>query len=164
MNKEVVQALADALARAGGAGRMRPAKAEDLELAKKAGFPRELIDFYATCEPHPDDFCIELEQRVSCIAQALSDNSDAVPGVGLFPHGYIVFATTTSGDAYCLDTNVKTKDGQHPIVLFGHEAIDEYTELPYIQASRVEVASSLDDFLLKFSAGKLSEKVHYPPR
>ena len=81
--------------------------------------------------------------------------------MGLFPHGYIVFAGTRSGDAYCFDTNVKPVQGGHPIVLFGHERIDESTELSYIQACRLEVAVSLDDFPVRFSARQLNEEPRY---
>lgn len=164
MKKTGIQALADALKRTAEAGRIRPAKTADLNLAKKAGFPDELIEFYTTSEPDPSDGCVELEQRIWCIKLALRENNDGVPGVGLFPRGYVVFASTTSGDAYCLDTNVKTRQGHYPVVLFGHETINEDTEPEYIQASRVQVASSLDDFLQKFSARRLSEDVRYPPQ
>jgi RNA recognition motif. (a.k.a. RRM, RBD, or RNP domain) len=157
-----LQALLDALKVAGEeAGHLRPARPEDLERARKAGFPRELLDFYSQYEP---DGYVELDQRICGAVGAVLENQDAVPGIGLFPHGYVAFATTTCGDVYCMDTNVTNESGGHPIVLFGHEAIDENTELPYIQASRIEVASSLDDFFYRFASGVLSEDVHYPRR
>ena len=68
----------------------------------------------------------------------------------------------TSGDSYCVDTNVTNERGEYPIVLFGHEAIDENTELSYIQDSRVEAAFSLDDFLVQFAARTLSQDVRFP--
>jgi hypothetical protein len=37
-----------------------------------------------------------------------------VPGMDLFRHGYVVFASTTCADAYCVNTNVPTS-------CFGHE-------------------------------------------
>ena len=55
----------------------------------------------------------------------MRENFDAVPGVGLLPRGYVVFASTASGESYCIDTNVKTQEKCHPVVLFGHEEIDE---------------------------------------
>jgi hypothetical protein len=42
------------------------------------------------------------------IRGAIQENRDGVPGVGLFRHGYVVFASTTCGDAYCVNTNVPT--------------------------------------------------------
>jgi hypothetical protein len=157
-----IQMLKAALSRAGGAGRLGPAKGTDLKRAEKAGFPRELLAFYRKYEPAPEDDYIELCQRIFCIRGSLRENRECMPGVGLFPHGYVVFAGTSCGDAYCFDTNVKGKRALHPIVLFGHEVIDKSTDLEYIQASRVEVASSLDDFLRKFSLGKLAEEPRYP--
>jgi hypothetical protein len=160
-----IQALKWALKHARGqAGRIGPAKPRDLERAEKAGFPRELIAFYSKYAPDPAEGDVELDQRLYTIAQALRENRKGVPGVALFPNGYVVFAGTTCGDVYCVDTNVKMARGKHPIVLFAHDAIDESPELSYIQESRVEVASSLDDFLLKFSTGQLSEDVKYPRR
>jgi hypothetical protein len=163
MRTETIQALKDALSRAGSVVSLGPAKPEDIERVRAAGFPQELIEFYADHEPDPDKHCAELEQRIWCVAKALEENTDAVPGIGLFPHGYVVFASTMSGHAYCIDTNTSAPDGQHPVVLFPHDSIDECTELPDIKASRVEVASSLDDFLLRFGAGTLIEKPRYPP-
>jgi hypothetical protein len=164
MRPETIQVLKDALSRADDVVSLGPASPENIQRAKEAGFPQELIEFYADHEPDPHKHCAELEQRIWCVASALQENADAVPGIGVFPHGYVVFASTTSGHAYCIDTNVSAPDGRHPIVLFPRDSIDEYTELPYIEASRVEVASSLDNFLLKFAAGTLVERPHYPER
>jgi|SRR5579862_1766048 len=163
MGTEAIQALKDALSRADHGGSLGPASAEHIKRAKEAGFPQDLIEFYAGHEPDPDKICVQLGQRIWCIASALVENKDAVPGLGVSPHGYIVFASTMCGDAYCIDTNVRAPDGRHPVVLFPHDSIDEYTDLPYIEASRIEVASSLDDFLFKFVAGTLIEEPHYPP-
>jgi hypothetical protein len=142
------------------AGQIRPAKPEDLAKAENAGFPRELLDFYKEYEPGVAG--IEIYQRMWSIKTALIENTKAVPGTGLYPHGYIVFASTTCGDAYCIDTNIANEQGEHPVVLFAHDEINKNTELSYIQRSRVEVASSLDDFLYRFATGILSEEVVYP--
>jgi hypothetical protein len=70
----------------------RRASEEDLRLAQTAGFPEELLDFYRACEPED---CIELKQRIWSIGLAIVENTDAVPGCALSPHGFIVFASTT---------------------------------------------------------------------
>jgi hypothetical protein len=89
-------------------------KAQTLELARKAGFPDELIEFYRDHEPA--SWCVHLgsrkrdqpERRLHCIAAAIEETFDDPPGVALFPLGYVVIASNGSGDAYCIDTNVTT--------------------------------------------------------
>ncbi len=136
----------------------RPASAESLRLAEEAGFPDELITFYRQCEP---EHSIVLEQCIWSIEHALVENTDAVPCCALSPHGFIVFASTGCGDSYCIDINVTTPEGHHPVVLFSHEVIHEDTPPAEIRPLRVEVASSLEDFLRKFTNGTLSEEPAY---
>ncbi len=136
----------------------RPASVEDLKRAQAAGFPEELLDLYRQCEP---ESCIELDQRIWSIENAIIENTDAVPGCALSPHGFIVFASTMCGDAYCIDTNVATAEGHHPVVLFSHEMIEEDASLSDIQPLRLEVASSLEDFVTKFTNGTLNEQPSY---
>jgi hypothetical protein len=135
-----------------------PASAEDLERARAAGFPDDLIDLYRQFAPKR---CIELKQRIWSIAEALVENMDAVPGCALSPHGFIVFASTVCGDAYCVDTNITTPVGHHPIVLFSHEVIEEDMPLSDILRFRVEVATSLKDFLEQFTNETLREEPSY---
>jgi hypothetical protein len=134
------------------------ASAGDLERAQAAGFPDELLDLYRECEP---ENCIELRQRIWSIENAIIENSNAVPGCALSPHGFIVFASTVYGDAYCIDSNLVTSAGHHPVVLFSHEMIGEDATLSEIQRLRLEVASSLEDFLRKFTIGTLNEEPSY---
>ena len=137
----------------------KPASEEDLKSAQAAGFPDELLDFYRQCEPKRS--CIELKQRIWSIQNAIIENTNAVPGCALSPHGFIVFASTMCGDAYCIDTNVATSEGHHPVVLFSHEMIGEDASLSDIEPLRLEVASSLEDFLEKFTNGTLNEEPSY---
>lgn len=135
-----------------------PASQEDLKRAEVVGFPPELIEFYRECDPTD---CIELKQRIWSINNALIENQGAVPGCYLFPHGFIVFASNLGGDSYCLDTNVTTQHGLHPVVLFSHEMIDEDTPLAKILMLRLEVANSLEDFLVKFTNDELLDEPSY---
>jgi hypothetical protein len=155
--KEAIESLLAKLQEQGSVP-PQPASAEDLQRAEAARFPAELLDFYRQC--NPADY-IELQQRIWSIDSALVENKDAVPGCALSPHGFIVFASTLCGDAYCIDTNVVTSEGKHPVVLFSHEMIEEDAELSDIQSLRVEVATSLEDFLTKFTAETLSEEPSY---
>jgi len=81
-----------------------------------------------------------------------------VPGCALFPHGFIVFASNLCGDSYCIDTNIKSAQGEHPVVLFSHEMIWEETSLEEFLPLRLEVASSFEEFLSKFADGTLIEE------
>ena len=139
-------------------GRMRKANITDIDAAREAGFPIQLLDFYTEFEPED---CLEHKQRIWSIQNALVENHDAVPGCALFPHGYVVFASTLRGDAYCIDTNITDEAGRHPIVIYSHEVIDEDATLGLILKNRVEVAGSLEQFLEQFSNGTLNEEPSY---
>jgi SMI1/KNR4 family protein SUKH-1 len=136
----------------------KAASADDLKRAEEARFPTELIEFYRECEPTD---CIEFKQRIWSIDNALVENQGAVPGCFLHPHGFIVFASNLSGDSYCIDTNVTTHEGHHPVVLFSHEMIEEDTPLERMQSLRLEVATSLEDFLMKFTNENLIDEPLY---
>lgn len=140
---------------------MRPATTEDLALAISHNFPDVLLDFYRSHEPDPKNECIELEQRIWAIRFALRENLEGLPGVGLFPHGFVVFASTQCGDSYCVDTNTRNDTGDHPITLFSHETVDEDAPLEEIMRCRVEVAPSFQAFLELFLSGDLSEEPNY---
>jgi hypothetical protein len=131
------------------------ASAKELERARAIALPDELIEMYRQLNPADH---VELKQRIWSIENAVVENTEAVPGCALSPHGYIVFASTMYGDAYCVDTNITTSAGHHPIALFCHEIIGEDDEIEKISSLRVEVASSLEDFLTQFTNGELSEE------
>lgn len=150
---DTIQKLISKLEQQGGEP-SRPASARDIDRAQTAGFPDEILNFYRVCEPKKH---IEFQQRIWSIENALIENTDAIPGIGLYPHGYIVFASTLCGDAYCLDTNVTQPNGHHPIVLFSHESIEEDADLTDIQPFRIAVAGSFDEFLTKFMDGSLQD-------
>jgi hypothetical protein len=141
-----------------GGTALRPASTEDLAAARAAGFPEELIEFYRRWEP---ESCIELKQRIWSIKEAIVENTDAVPGCALSPHGFIVFASNMFGDSYCIDTNVAAPDGNHPVVLFSHEVIEEDASLSDILPLRLEVAPSFEEFLVKFTEETLNEEPLY---
>ncbi len=155
--KNAIERLLNTVQQTGGA-LPQPASEKDLKCGEDAGFPSELIEFYRECEPAG---YIELKQRIWSIENALLENTDAVPGCALSPHGFIVFASTLCGDSYCIDTNVTTPEGQHPVVLFSHEMIEEDAQLSEIEPLRVEVATSLADFIVKFTNETLSEEPSY---
>jgi hypothetical protein len=169
MRTEVIQSLKQAIERAGG-GKLRPAKPKSLKLAIQSGFPDELIEFYKDFEP--EGWCVQLgseasgqaERLIHCIAAALEATFYEAPGVALYPLGYVTFGGTGCGDVYCMDTNVTTAEGRHPVTLFALETIHEDTDASYIKESRLEVASSLEEFIAKLTNGELMDTPLYPPR
>jgi hypothetical protein len=148
-----------------GTGLLRPASEANLELAQQAGFPADLIEFYRLYEPYSEEGYISGNgqgNRIWDIPNALFSIKTDVPSLVVYPLGYIAFAETRCGDAYCIDKNVTGPGGEHPIVLFSHESVGEDTEPAYIGASRLEVASSIEDFLLKFAALTLIDEPSFP--
>jgi hypothetical protein len=165
--KDVVKRVRQKLKESGSGG-FRPATEQNLKLAEEAGFPPELIEFYRSFEPYDPDghgvFVSDQHIHIWDIPNALWSIRKDVPAFVVFPLGYIAIGMTRYGDAYCMDSNVAGAEGKHPIVLFSPETINENTETSYIQESRLVVASSLDDFLLKFAAGTLVDEAFSPPK
>jgi hypothetical protein len=157
MLNNAIHALVTKVQQTGGK-KPKPASAKDLKRAEEAGLPIELIEFYLECNPED---CIELKQHIWSIDNALVEHQGAVPGCFLAPRGFIVFASNMCGDSYCIDTNVTTDAGHHPVVLFSHEMIEEDTPLSKMQLLRLEVATSLEDFLLKFTKENLVDEPLY---
>jgi hypothetical protein len=166
MRLEVIRALERALAKE-GEGRLRPASAKSLKRAEEFGFPSELIEFYRDHEPcfgrwgyvelgfsNPEQY----QRRLWGIARAREAN-DQGPMRTLFPYGYVGFAETLSGDVYCIDTNAGKKD-KHPVVLFFMDDLYSLKKNARSAARklRLEVASSFEDFLARFTAGTLIDE------
>jgi hypothetical protein len=81
---------------------LRPASGEDLRTLAGLGAPETIQAFYREYEPEAE---AELGRvRLWPIADLLLENTDAVPGADLHPHGFVTFASTVYGDAYCFDT------------------------------------------------------------
>jgi hypothetical protein len=139
----------------------RPAASSALEQLRAIGMPEDALAFYANSEPAR---WAEINRvRLSPIRDVLQENKDYVPGYHLHPLGYVVFASTIYGDAYCFDTSQAPANGTAPVVLMAHDLEwDEYSQ-EQIRKLAKRVASSLDDFLQKFAAGTLDMKPLYPP-
>jgi len=52
----------------------------------------------------------------------LEENRDLTPGAYVAPLGYVVFATTYGGDAYCFDVKTVGPHGEPRVVLISHAA------------------------------------------
>jgi hypothetical protein len=169
MKVEVIRALERTLAKE-GEGTLRPASAKWLRRAKEFGLPTELIEFYKDHEPsfrrvgyvelgfrNPEQY----QRRLWGIARTLEASGDPVNGhtQTLFQYGYTAFAETLSGDVYCIDSTSR-KEHIYPVVLFFFDDIFDPKKQTRsaVRKLRLEVASSLEDFLAKFTAGTLTDE------
>jgi hypothetical protein len=164
---DAIEALKQELEKSDG-GRLIPATEEDLEEARRFGFPNVLLDFYLENAPDAADGRVELwksqpasGQRIWSVQNAITENRDYVPGTELFPLGYVVFASNMFGDAYCIDTVHVSKSDDLPIALFPHDEFAEGASLEYAERYRLQVATNLEDFLLQFARRTLIEKPKY---
>jgi hypothetical protein len=160
MIRDAVEELREELNKADG-GSLHPASDDDLQQASLFGLPEVLINFYRENAPDPKDGRVELDQRIWSLQNAIAENRDYVPGAELFPLGYVVFASNKFGDAYCIDTVHTSPSGEHSIVLFPHDVIEEGATLADVERYRLTVATNLEDFLQHFARRTLVEKAKY---
>src|SRR5262245_10788400 len=79
----------------------RAASKSDLSELRALRLPDPVVDFYAR---HSPSECAEGQVRLWPVADLLCENRELMPGAYIAPLGYVVFATTFYGDAYCFDT------------------------------------------------------------
>ena len=110
--------------------------------------------------------CAEIEKaRLWPISELVVENTDAVPGYYAHPCGYVVFATTIYGDAFCFDTNSLGFPASASVVLIAHDLEPENDQMKRQDLEKLAkpVAVNFEDFLQKFVAGTLDLKPLYPP-
>ena len=118
-----------------------PASNEAIDSIVKLGYPTELIDLYKQIEPDRDFGAV----RLLGIAEGIEENTEAVPGIAVFPHGYVVFALTGSGSTYCLDTT--TENEIAPVAYLSDEEIEEGCSAHDVARAAELRAESLAAFL-----------------
>jgi SMI1 / KNR4 family (SUKH-1) len=135
-----------------------PASAADVEALAGLGVPESILTFYRSYEPRE---CAEDQIRLWPIAHIIEENSNFIPGCYTAPHGYIVFATTHTGDAYCFDLKSQTKSGTPSIVLIPHDVIDETTPVERMKHLAKLIAPDLHEFLELFASKQVDEQCIY---
>ena len=139
--------------------RANPAAIEQLRLI---GMPEDALTFYRDSEPAK---CAEIARvRLWPIAQILSENRDYVPGAYAQPCGYVVFATTKCGDAFCFD--IRGASGTTaPVVLIAHDLEPENDEMKREDLEKLAkpVSTSFESFLNAFVSETLDTEPLYPP-
>jgi hypothetical protein len=92
---------------------------------RSLGTPEDAMVFYGNPELAR---CAEIGRvRLWPIADLLVENRDTVPGCYAQPCGYVVFASTIYGNAFCFDTHV-VSDAGVPVVLIAHDLEPETTK------------------------------------
>jgi hypothetical protein len=140
--------------------KFRAASRSDLAELRALRLPDPVIDFYARHEPSQ---CAEGQVRLWPIADVVRENRDLIPGAYVAPLGYVVFATTFCGDAYCFDVNVVSPQGEPRIVLLSHEVVRKDITAERARGLAKPVARNLYEFLEKFERVELDEDCLYRP-
>jgi hypothetical protein len=121
--------------------------------------PESLMRFYRLHAPTRE---VEIGNvRLQTIHGLIEENADYVPGADLHRHGFITFATTTCGDAYCTDCSESINEDPS-IVIMSHEVSFEELDRRTILSVRKRVADNLEDFLVRFLAKTLDTEPDYP--
>ena len=124
--------------------RFRPASPEHLAEATKLGVPESVLGFYCQYEP------TERVEAIACLCplrEMVVENHECVPGCDVHPHGYVVFATTICGDAYCFDLYSRGAAEQPRVVLLSHELDFAKMDTGNVRRFAKPVADGLLDFL-----------------
>ena len=138
---------------------LRPARQESFSALQSMGIPDEAIAFFGEFEPTQ---CAEIEDvRLWPLQEILAENTDYVPGCYIVQHGYLVFATTIFGDAFCFDT--KAAPGREvPIVLIAHDGYDwDAVTEEEIARLKKPIAADFRGFLQNYVDGMLDIQPNY---
>jgi hypothetical protein len=132
----------------------------DLRRLADVGAPESIVSFYRQYEPKA---AAEIgNARLWPIVDIIAENTDYVPGADLRPHGFVTFATTIYGDAYCFDTGLSEHQSDAPVVLMSHEVNWEALDRAAILSCRKRVAGGFDEFLSRFVGASLETEPEYP--
>jgi hypothetical protein len=140
----------------------RPAVPVVLDQLRSLGAPEDVLTFYRHSEPAR--FAEIGKVRLWPISNILVENRDAVPGCYAQPCGYVVIASTTSGDAFCSD--IRTASGAiAPVVLIAHDLEPENDEMKREELAKLAkpMAASFEDFLKAFASETVDTEPLYPP-
>ena len=135
----------------------RPASPFELAKLESLGLPEPVLAFYRDFEPFGADAG---QIRLWPIEHILEENEAAIPGCYSSQQGYVVFASTFCGDAYCFDIRPGA-DADPPIVLISHEIVNESTTTSELNRIAKPVARNLSDFLQRFLRGDVDEDCIY---
>ena len=126
-----------------------PAAPELISELQRLGVPEDAIAFFLEFEPKQ---CADIDGvRLWPVEEVLRENRD----------GYIVFATTVFGDAFCFDANAGDRR-QMPIVLISHDGYDwDAVTVEEIARLKKPIAPHFIAFLQAYVDGKLDIEPNY---
>ncbi len=119
--------------------------------------PQPILDFFGSYEPRE---CAEGQVRLWPIQHLVEENASLIPGCYSSKYGFVVFATTFCGDAYCFDVR-RGQQVEPSIALISHEAVSEETTAAEFTQLAKPVARSLQEFLEQFVRGEIDEECVY---
>ncbi len=125
------------------------------------GAPEDAVLFF---EKHDPAEYVEIKKvRLLPIEEIVAENRNFVPGADIQPLGYVVFATTVYGDAFCYATNGAADAKSAPIVLVAHDwELDESILRARLAELAKPVATDFYDFLLAWVEERLDIDPLYP--
>ena len=129
------------------------ASKQDIESLRKLNLPNTIIDFYNEFEPK--DLCEIDFIRLHSILDIALENSEMIPGCEISRHGFIVFASTSYGDAYCFDLTELSDSLVPKIVLIPHDI--DFTAISRNDLKKLKktIAENISEFLNLFLKSKL---------
>jgi hypothetical protein len=133
----------------------RPASSDDLALLAALGLPESVLEFYRLHEP--DGFG-RLGLEPLPIKRLLEENRDFRPGYMVSRFGYIVFATSGSGDAFCFDLNGSPEPSNPRIVYVSHDP--RYETVEDVSERAPQVATDLADYLTRLANDEIDEDAY----
>ena len=136
----------------------RPAADSDIAKLEELGVPESVVDFYRDFEPCK---VIEGQVRLWPIERIVEENETLLPGCYTSRLGFVVFASTLSGDAYCFDITREAPRDYPPIVLISQDVVGEETKQGHLYRLAKPIARNLEEFLELFLQGEIDEECIY---
>jgi len=130
----------------------------DLQALSAYHLPDSIVDFYRDFDPkRVVELQVDVPVRLYPIKGVIEQNRGYEPGVHVAPVGYIAFATTIYGDAYCFDLT-RISEGRCPVVLLTHEIGFGGATAEEVAPYAKQVAEDFTDFLRKFIHDELDKE------
>ena len=123
---------------------------EEIKYLQSMGYPNNIIKYFKNLKKHHIN--PKFVNEINPIEDVKVENEDAIPGLMVVPMGYLNLATTSDGDAFCVDIN-----NNYSIVLVGHDLCEEGEKPEQMAKGIVKVAETFEEFIDKFHKGELPE-------